>query len=42
MDDEGSDRAPLVAGRDYPGSYQAFRRWFADEAACPRFLEQLR
>lgn len=42
MGEEGEQRARLVAGRDDPGSYQEVRRWFGDEAACARFLEQLR
>ena len=27
---------------DYPGTWPAFQQWFPDEAACVRFLEQLR
>ncbi len=33
---------PLVAGRDYPGSYREFVEMFADDAACARYLESLR
>lgn len=32
----------LVAGRDYPRSYQEFRAWSADEERCAAYLEQLR
>ncbi|GAA2067324.1 hypothetical protein GCM10009839_93910 [Catenulispora yoronensis] len=31
-----------VAGVDYPGTYQEFRDWFPDEAACLAYLERLR
>jgi transposase-like protein len=31
-----------VAGRDYPGTWQAFERWFPDDGACVAFLERLR
>lgn len=31
-----------AAGRDYPGTWQAFEAWFPDDDACAAFLEQLR
>ncbi|MGH9117129.1 MAG: IS1595 family transposase [Acidimicrobiales bacterium] len=31
-----------VAGRDFPGTWPAFERWFPDEDACVAYLEQLR
>jgi hypothetical protein len=31
-----------VAGRDYPGTWQAFEAWFPDDGACAAFLERLR
>src|SRR5271169_2253547 len=31
-----------VAGVDYPRTYQQFREWFPDDAACASYLEQLR
>jgi len=31
-----------VAGKDYPGTWQAFESWFPDEAACRSYLENLR
>ena len=31
-----------AAGRDYPGTWQAFEAWFPDDDACVAFLEQLR
>lgn len=31
-----------VAGRDYPGTWSEFQDWFASEAACAAYLEQLR
>lgn len=30
------------AGVDYPGTWQAFEKWFPDEAACRVYLERLR
>ena len=30
------------AGTQYPGTWREFRSWFADEAACVAYLEQLR
>jgi len=33
-----SARAHPVAGKDYPRNYQEFLEWFADEAACRRYL----
>ncbi len=30
------------AGRDYPGTWPAFQRWFCDDDACREFLEGLR
>ena len=42
MVEGGGQRARLAPGRDYPASYQQFRRWFADEAGAAWFLEQLR
>jgi transposase-like protein len=31
-----------VGGRDYPRTYQEFRQWFPDDAACVDYLGQLR
>ena len=31
-----------VAGRDYPGTWPQFQRWFPDDAACERYLAKLR
>ncbi len=31
-----------VAGRDYPRTWNQFLDWFPDEAACRRFLENIR
>src|SRR5487761_1091685 len=31
-----------VAGRDYPATWPAFRRWFPDEEACAAYLAKLR
>ena len=31
-----------VAGRDYPRTYQEFLEWFADEAACRRYVYSCR
>jgi len=31
-----------VAGVDYPGTWQAFESWFADDEACRAYLERLR
>lgn len=33
---------PPVGGADYPRTYQEFRRWFPDDAACMAYLERLR
>jgi transposase-like protein len=30
------------AGREYPGTWQAFEEWFPDDAACRSYLESLR
>jgi transposase-like protein len=30
------------AGREYPGTWQAFEEWFPDDAACRSYLENLR
>jgi hypothetical protein len=30
------------AGRDYPGTWQDFERWFSDDEACAAYLERLR
>jgi transposase-like protein len=30
------------SGVDYPGTWQAFQRWFGDEDACRAYLEKLR
>jgi transposase-like protein len=32
----------LVAGADYPGTWQQFAAWFPDDAACARYLARLR
>lgn len=42
MEAERSTAARLVAGRDYPRSYQEFHASFPDEAACAAYLAQLR
>lgn len=34
--------APPVAGKDYPRTYQQFLEWFADDAACRRYLLRCR
>lgn len=31
-----------VAGKDYPGTWQAFETWFPDDDACRAYLERLR
>ena len=31
-----------MAGRDYPATWPAFRRWFPDEEACAAYLAKLR
>ena len=33
-----SARSDPVAGEDYPRTYQEFLKWFADEAACRRYV----
>jgi transposase-like protein len=39
----GADSAGLLeAGRDYPRTYQEFRKMFGDEQGCRRFLQELR
>lgn len=38
----GSGSEMPVAGRDYPGTWQAFEAWFADEDACREFLVAVR
>lgn len=35
-------RAYPVAGKDYPRTYQEFLEWFADEAACRRYVMSCR
>ena len=35
------ERMP-AAGRDYPGTWQAFEAWFPDDETCAAFLERLR
>jgi transposase-like protein len=37
----GAEEMP-VAGRDYPATWPAFRRWFPDEEACAAYLAKLR
>jgi len=37
-----SDSERPIGGVDYPRTYQEFRSWFPDDAACVEFLEQLR
>jgi transposase-like protein len=32
----------LVAGKDYPGTWQALQAWFPDDNSCRSYLEQLR
>jgi len=40
---ERSDHRPIpVAGVDYPGTWQAFEAWFADDDACRAYLERVR
>jgi hypothetical protein len=39
--DQMGQRTP-VAGRDFPGTWQEFERWFADDDACAAYLERLR
>jgi predicted RNA-binding Zn-ribbon protein involved in translation (DUF1610 family) len=31
-----------VAGKDFPGTWQALQAWFPDDVACRSYLEQLR
>ena len=38
----GNPASILVSGRDYPRDWNQFLDWFADEAACLSYLEQLR
>ena len=37
-----SVEAMPLAGRDYPGTYQALQSWFPDDDACRAYLEKLR
>ena len=41
-DREGRRWSGPVAGGDYPGTWQAFESWFADDDACRAYLERLR
>ena len=34
--------AAVVAGRDYPRTFNEFESFFADEAACREYLRKLR
>lgn len=38
----GDVEAGPVVGRDYPGTWQEFERWFPHDVACRAFLERLR
>ena len=37
-----SARSKPVAGKDYPRTFQEYMEWFADEAACRRYLARCR
>lgn len=37
-----SEESRPVGGRDYPRTYQEFRSWFRDDAACVEYLSKLR
>jgi len=37
-----SEESRPVGGRDYPRTYQEFRSWFRDDAACVEYLAKLR